>query len=736
ESLLDTLTNAGLTNAVLLLSLNNKDHNGQFPNSAWPDTNGWLAAARSRGFMPGFYDIYRGAHTNGTPSAPYQGTYYLWPTNLLLDWAYRDRNGQPVIGGAATNQYEISAQLQVSFCRDTRLPAHLGRFGMDAYFFDTTLAAALYEDYSTNGHFASRAMDLANRFALLESGYSNSVKRLIVGSEQGRSWGVPVAHWVEGKFWLGQASAVPQTYGAWNDNAYPALIVDVADPTSISNTTLGLLLSDGCQAPLWDLVFHDCIVSTVHWGRSHNKYLYAWDHNDLWAMLRGQAPHLNMVEAGVQGSAGRIPNTLTNAFDEVWSTRWTVMSNRYIQTFTSVCPWQAKVMYMEMTDHQWLKPDRSVQLTEFSGDGGWSGHGIVVNFGLYDGAYGVTNETWTGTVRNAALSVPVKGYRTYSWDTTRPALGITASSSNAGAMVIRFSGEPGSAYGVEMASNLVSAEWLRMTTLVSGIVGTNLTYEYTDPDSAGLSQRFYRVVFSNAQVTQLYSGNAVGFFWTSIPPTGGFSFVAVNFTGSGTSNLTLLDLFGTNQLTKDNVYVRADKVYVWNTAGQVFERFAQRPSGEFFNEEAWDGGSATNPVLPSGRGVWLQSPQAATTAHPIYLMGAVVALGAVSNAIRPGYQCLGSPFSADLVLTNNDWLADGAIGNDNKDLADQLIVWSGSAFERFGLASNGKWYAWTNWVTQGGTPADRRVTLGQGAWYFSVSGTNWIWTQPKPYSWP
>lgn len=52
-----------------------------------------------------------------------------------------------------------------------------------------------------------------------------------------------------------------------------------------------------------------------------------------------------MAEDGAQETAGRVSNYLTNAFDEVWNTRWTVMSNRFVQTFTNVCKWHETIGY-------------------------------------------------------------------------------------------------------------------------------------------------------------------------------------------------------------------------------------------------------------------------------------------------------------------------------------------------------------------------------------------------------
>ena len=239
-----------------------------------------------------------------------------------------------------------------------------------------------------------------------------------------------------------------------------------------------------------------------------------------------------------------------------------------------------------------------------------------------------------------------------------------------------------------------------------------------------------------ANTNEVYSQNAVGYVQMTLPPTGGCVFAAVNFKAFEGSNLTLGAIFGTNQLIKDSIYARADKVYLWNPILQDFERYAQKTSGEFFMRKNWNSGTPTNPAIANGAGFWLQSSSIATNTRTLYIMGEVVSDGTFSSTVYPGYQCIGSPFTSELIMTNNDWLADGAVGGDIKTNADQIIVWNGSGFDQYGLAADGRWYSWTNWVSQGGSPVDRVITLGKGGWYLSKTNTTWTWTQPKPYSWP
>ena len=476
-ALLDAMKSAGISKAHIQVSANHVDQQKNFPATNLAD-NGWFDAVRSRGYTGGFYDIYAATRTAGTGGSPYDGFYYLWPGTAYTDWAIIQSNG------AYDSQHTISAQMASTFAGGTRLPAHLSRFNLDACFFDVVCAVDLTEDYdTTHGHFATRSLDRTNRFSLLNTAYANATKKLLTGTEQGRSWAVPTLHWSEGKFWLG-ALGTSFSDGSFNDNSYPQIMVDVQDPTS--NSTLGGLYSDGYSAPLWDLVFHDCLVATVHWQRCHNKFLYGWDHADRWAMLRGQAPLLNLTYAGAQGLASRAPNTLTDAGGNAWTSRWTVMGSRFVQTFNTVCAWHGQIGKMEMISHARLTSDRTVQMSEFSNDGGFTGKGIVVNFGTYDGAHGLTGSTWTGTQRGQSLSVPAASYQTYSW--SKPKVSVT--NSVPGTTQLSFDTQPLLNYTLQASNDLLS--WTALTTFYNSGAGT-VTVPYSDVHDASLTRRFYRV---------------------------------------------------------------------------------------------------------------------------------------------------------------------------------------------------------------------------------------------------
>ena len=485
-ALLNALKAGGVNKALVQVSLNDLDENKNFPATEYPNNAGWCQYVRSLGYVGGFYDIHNHIKTTGqtATTCPYDGYYYLWPANPS-SLAYVASNGTPELDAVGW----VTSMLQAAqFSAGTRMPAQLAQFDMDAYFFDTICAVLGHEDYNSSAtYFATRGIDQSNRVALLNTAYGNATRHLVTGTERGLSYAVPVLHWAEGKFWLGAAGNVPDTViGAWNDFAYPQIQVDVMDFSTTTPNYLPTLLSDGYQVPLWDLVYHDCIITTQHWTRAHNRFVYCWDQSDQWALLRGQAPIYNLTYQGTKGNAGRVPNSITDVNGVKWSTKWSDIGSRVLSSIQKVAGWHGQVGWYEMTQHQWLAADRSVQMAEFSPDGGINGRGIVVNFGNYDGAYGVTGATWSGTQRGTTLSVPLGQYATYAWSNGSTPLAITGVPGN---VQLGFLGTPTTHYTLQFSNDLAS--WTNLTSFQNP-GSTSTPFQYTDTSPAG-PRRFYRL---------------------------------------------------------------------------------------------------------------------------------------------------------------------------------------------------------------------------------------------------
>ncbi|OPZ11025.1 MAG: hypothetical protein BWZ10_02255 [candidate division BRC1 bacterium ADurb.BinA364] len=206
----------------------------------------------------------------------------------------------------------------------------------------------LFECYDP-AHPLTRSQDKALRIATLES---LKDRGFVLSAEGGCDWQVP-----------------------YLDTAYDPLGLNRSDGRKISVATWGIkypvdpqvgplydeyYFGAARRVPLFDLVYHDCIIGTLHDGDSFNMYYKSreddakyWRLKELFSILHGQAPNFYL--------------TVDAYFLE--------QRERIKQTIDALCPWHEKVALDEMIDHVWLTPDRMVQQTRFA-----SGWAAIVNF--------------------------------------------------------------------------------------------------------------------------------------------------------------------------------------------------------------------------------------------------------------------------------------------------------------------------------------------------------------------
>ena len=100
----------------------------------------------------------------------------------------------------------------------------------------------------------------------------------VVGSETGHDAAVPVVNYFEGMLSLGPYR-VPDS-----GRDMTRLWDDV--PADVATFQTG----HRYRLPLWELVYHDCVVSHWYWGDYNNKLPSLWDRRDLWNALYGTPP--------------------------------------------------------------------------------------------------------------------------------------------------------------------------------------------------------------------------------------------------------------------------------------------------------------------------------------------------------------------------------------------------------------------------------------------------------------
>jgi hypothetical protein len=305
-----------------------------------------LKALNELGVLTSRYDIFqdvmaptnfsrlRWIHPDWTTNA--------WPQDIILDrrgnwikgWGVESRDGPLIPCGVLCDRFGPE------FARE-RVPADLETHPYLCRFIDTTTAAPWNECYSTN-HPMTRSDSRRWKMELLR--YISENNTLVTGSETGHDAAVPFVHYFEGMMSLGPYR-VPDA-----GRRMAEIWTNVPEPVA------KFQLGHKYRLPLWELVYHDCVVAHWYWGDYNNKLPALWDKRDLFNVLYGVPPMF--------------------MFDRKL---WESSQARFVQSYQNTCPTVRRVGYQEMTDHRFLTRDRDVQQTTFA-----NGVQIVVNFGATD----------------------------------------------------------------------------------------------------------------------------------------------------------------------------------------------------------------------------------------------------------------------------------------------------------------------------------------------------------------
>jgi hypothetical protein len=302
-----------------------------------------IAAMNALGILTSRYDIYqdvmdpaqfprlRSIHADWTSSA--------WPQDII-----RDRHGQWIKGWGVTAKDGtlipcgvICDRRALDYARE-RVPADLATHPYLGRFIDTTTAAPWHECYDP-AHPMTRTESKQWKMELLR--YMAEEQRQVTGCETGHDAAVPYLHFLEGMMSLGP-------YRVPDSGRKMQQIWDEV-PERVAKFQLGHTY----RLPLFELVFHECVVSYWYWGDYNNKLPALWDKRDLFNVLYGVPPMF--------------------MFDRKF---WTANRARFVQSYRNTCPIVHQVATAEMTDHRFLTPDRAVQETTFA-----NGIAITVNFG-------------------------------------------------------------------------------------------------------------------------------------------------------------------------------------------------------------------------------------------------------------------------------------------------------------------------------------------------------------------
>ena len=219
----------------------------------------------------------------------------------------------------------------------TRISKELETKPYASRFIDTTVAAPWFECYHPD-HPMTRSDSRKHKMELLKL---IGDLGLVCGSETGHDASVPYCDYFEGMLSLGP-------YRVADSGRNMIQLVNEV-PSQIERFQVNPAL----RLPLWELVYHDCVVSQWYWGDYNNKLPEVWRKRDLFNALYGTPPMYMFTQR-----------------------YWNENKDKFVESYKTAATAARETAYAEMTDHKILSPDRLVQQTVFS-----NGVTVTVNFG-------------------------------------------------------------------------------------------------------------------------------------------------------------------------------------------------------------------------------------------------------------------------------------------------------------------------------------------------------------------
>ena len=312
-----------------------------------------VAKAKELGYLIGTYDSYHSIHHPQEPET--------WET-AQFDLALYELGAIVNADGTKSRGFQqkgyhlspLVAQPAVEKRVTTILEQMPTTF--NSWFIDCDAYGELFDDYSAE-HPATQLDDMQARLKRMT--WIRDTHQKVVGSEGGAAYAAATLHFAHGMMtpvigWGDadmKAKDSPYYIGGYWPPEAPAIFVK---QVPLKSRYLHLYFNPRFRLPLYQIVFHDSLVTTNHWLSSSLKFREAEDNLALLELLYNVPPlyHLNL--AMFEKHAAQI--------------------KRHYAFFS---PLHREIGGKTMTDFEWLSPDRFVQRTEF-GDA----VELFANFGL------------------------------------------------------------------------------------------------------------------------------------------------------------------------------------------------------------------------------------------------------------------------------------------------------------------------------------------------------------------
>lgn len=346
------LKSSGIDKALILWDAN---------HTPYPEI-GFDNKLRELGYATGGYELFTDLKTRDTASyevdtkGPMRFAHTVYP-GKFNQLAARKSDGKTYFNqfGHTTCPEAIRPEIY------RKVEAKLKEFPHETFFLDVYQANGLFECYSKDHPLTRQqfAEAVVKNHQTMEDKYNQ-----YLGGEWGAEYVNAHVAYVHGmmtlqRTWWGSGIEKKGTIyytGDWRSNPRPTQMVG----TRVANDTyLKYSINEYTRVPLYELVYHDAVVTSWRWEDGNHHTPEIWWKKDLFNMLYGSAP--------------------------LWSLdreRWDEYKNTFIDSYKKVCPWLQQIGYDELISHRFVTDDHKVQESVFS-----SGKKVVVNFGDTDVAF-------------------------------------------------------------------------------------------------------------------------------------------------------------------------------------------------------------------------------------------------------------------------------------------------------------------------------------------------------------
>ncbi|NOU70979.1 hypothetical protein GC098_05960 [Paenibacillus sp. LMG 31458] len=301
----------------------------------------FVKQAESMGYLAGTYDSYNTVLDPVNPADP------SFTTAIFDQWLYDhgaivSANGKKV-PGFQKKGYTASPLVTMTYI-EKRYSTIMNNTKLNSWFVDADGDGQLHEDYSSD-HPATEQDDMNAKIKRL-NWFAN--QQMVVGTEKGEWYtasSVAFAHgmttpalgaWMDKD--LGDKSSKYYLGSYWPPEGPDVFI----KPVPLKPIFDKIYIDPQFQFPLYELVYHDSVITTHHWGMGSLKVSDKIKSRSLTELLYTVPPlyHLNL-----------------KAWDQQKET-----IEKYYNFFS---PLHKQAALLEMTQFDWLSPDRLVQKTTF-----------------------------------------------------------------------------------------------------------------------------------------------------------------------------------------------------------------------------------------------------------------------------------------------------------------------------------------------------------------------------------